>query len=327
MRKLTHKEYIDKCNEVHNSKYDYSLVEYKDTRSKITIICKEHGTFIQNAKNHKDGQGCPRCSAPNSNLTKEEFILKCNDDKYDYSLLEPFIKIKGLIRIIEIETGLIYQQYACHRLNAITPTRIERDSLMKKLSTIHNNKYDYVIDNEVLGATSKIKIINKETNDVFYYGADRHLLGMSPNKVTLNLFLLKSNKLHNNKYDYSLVKNINGNTDKVDIICREHGVFNQRISNHMNLGDGCPKCVGIGRWNTDYMIDEFRKIHLDTFDYSLSIFENIDKKVKIICKEHGIFEQNIHKHLKGQGCRYCSSYSKGEDFVKIHLEEMKVKYI
>jgi very-short-patch-repair endonuclease len=44
-------------------------------------------------------------------------------------------------------------------------------------------------------------------------------------------------------------------------------------------------------------------------------------------KEHGIFEQKIHKHLKGQGCSFCSSPSKGEDFIKSHLEEMKIKYI
>ena len=119
------------------------------------------------------------------------------------------------------------------------------------------------------------------------------------------------------KNDYNLV----------DIICNEHGVFNQRVSNHMNLGDGCPKCVGVGKWNTDFLIEEFKKVHLDTFDYSKVLFENTNKKVNIICKEHGEFKQNIHKHLNGQGCRYCVFKSKGEEIVKLHLEEINIKYI
>lgn len=327
MRKLTQDDYIIKCNEVHCNKYDYSLVEYQKISKKVKIICKEHGIFEQIAKGHKDGQGCPRCSIPNYNLSKIEFINKINDNIYEYSLLEDFIKVKGVIRIIEKSSGLIYQQYACHRLNGIKANRIESFSLIKKMNVIHNNKYEYLIDEETVFVTTKIKIRNKETDDIFLYRVDRHLQGMSPNKVTINSFIIKSSKLHKDRYDYSLVKNISGNGDKVDIICKEHGIFNQRVSNHMNLGDGCPKCVGVGKWNTDLLISEFKKVHLDNFDYSLVIFSNIDKKVKIVCKKHGEFEQNIHKHLKGQGCQFCSSLSKGEDFIKLHLEEMEIKYI
>jgi very-short-patch-repair endonuclease len=95
----------------------------------------------------------------------------------------------------------------------------------------------------------------------------------------------------------------------------------------MNLKDGCPICIGKGRWNTELLVSEFKKIHLDKFDYSLVEFNNISKKVKIVCKTHGEFEQNIHHHLKGQGCKLCKSNSKGEEYVKMHLEEMNIKYI
>lgn len=327
MKKLTHKEYVEKCNEVHGNRYDYTLVEYLGLSKKVKVVCREHGTFEQNSKNHKDGQGCPRCDAPNSNLSRDEFIKKVKDDYYDYSLLENFIKVKGLIRIINKTNNLIYQQYACHRLNGINAIKIETKSLIDKLRNIHNNKYEYIIDTQTVYSTTKIKIVNIETNDIFDYRVDRHLKGMVPNKVTLSLFKIRSSELHNNKYDYSLIKEIKGNSEKVNIICKKHGIFSQRVSNHMNLKDGCPKCVGVGKWNTELLIEEFKKIHLDNFDYSLVIFINIDEKINIICKEHGIFKQNIHKHLKGQGCRLCISSSKGEDFVKLHLEEMEVKYI
>lgn len=328
MRKLTQEDYIISCNEVHNNKYDYSLIEYNNIRSKIKIICKEHGIFEQNSKNHKDGQGCPRCKMPNYNLTRDEFIDRCDNNLYDYSLItSEIVKSDDRIFILKKDNGLVYKQLSDHHRSGISPTIIESNSLIKKLKEIHKDKFDYIIETETVYVTSKIKIINNETKDEFLYRVDRHLQGMSPNKVTLNLFLLRSYKLHGDKYDYSLVNDIKGNNDKVDIICNEHGVFNQRVSNHMNLGDGCPKCVGVGKWNTELLIEEFKKVHLDNFNYSKVAFENISNKVTIICKEHGEFKQNIHKHLKGQGCQYCSNNSKGEEFVKSHLEEMDIKYI
>ena len=38
-------EFINKANKVHNGKYDYSKVEYVNAKTKICIICPEHGEF------------------------------------------------------------------------------------------------------------------------------------------------------------------------------------------------------------------------------------------------------------------------------------------
>lgn len=62
-RKMTTEEYVKRCSEVHNNKYDYSLVEYSDIHKKVTIICPIHGSFKQIANSHLRGQGCPRCKA------------------------------------------------------------------------------------------------------------------------------------------------------------------------------------------------------------------------------------------------------------------------
>ena len=328
MKKLTKEEFINSCVERHGDFYDYSLVEYKNISTKVSIICKEHGIFIQNAKNHKDGQGCPKCYG-NRNLTKEEFISLCkNKNYYDYSLIkDKIIKIKGLVKVIDRSTGLIYQQFANHHLDGLKPTKMESKSLIDKLSIIHNNKFDYIIEKETYYSTDKIKIVNKLTGDIFEYRVDRHLQGMSPNKVTLNVFLYKSKERHNDRYDYSLVKKVNGNSDKVDIICNDHGIFRQSVSNHMNLGHGCPICIGKGKWSNDVLISEFNKVHFDLYDYSKINFEGIDIKVDIICKEHGMFSQNIHKHLKGQGCPECKQNSKGEEYIKNYLERNEIKYI
>ena len=59
--RLTTEEFIRRAREVHGDKYDYSKVEYTDSRTKICIICREHGEFWQRASAHLDGQGCPLC--------------------------------------------------------------------------------------------------------------------------------------------------------------------------------------------------------------------------------------------------------------------------
>ena len=326
MKRLTKDEFLSGCIDIHGDRYDYSLVEYNGVRSNIVIICKDHGEFLKNAKSHKDGQGCPKCSG-DFGLTSKEFINKYGRSYYDYSLLEKDFKIKSITRLINKENGLIYKQWADHHKRGINPTKIEAESLVNKLLKIHNSKYRYVIEKETYYSTDKIKMIDNLTEDIFYYRVDRHLSGMKPNKVTLNYFSLKSNEVHNNKYDYSLIDGFNSISDKVEIICKDHGIFKQRVSNHMNLGDGCPKCVGVGKWNTEYLISEFVKIHKDLFDYSKVIFENVEKKVEIICKEHGSFFQNIHKHLNGQGCALCKVNSKGEEYITMWLNELNINYI
>lgn len=59
--KLTTDLFIIKSNEVHDFKYDYSLVDYKDHYSKVNIICPVHNKFEQGAGSHMSGTGCPRC--------------------------------------------------------------------------------------------------------------------------------------------------------------------------------------------------------------------------------------------------------------------------
>ena len=55
------KEFIEKAKKVHNNKYDYSLVKYKNstTKIKIKIICPIHGIFMQPPITHyKSGCQC-----------------------------------------------------------------------------------------------------------------------------------------------------------------------------------------------------------------------------------------------------------------------------
>lgn len=80
---------IKRFKDVHGDRYDYSLVEYKNSKTKVKIICKEHGVFEQTPEKHCSKQGCPKCN--NKNVTTEEFVeksIKKHGKKYDYKLVD-----------------------------------------------------------------------------------------------------------------------------------------------------------------------------------------------------------------------------------------------
>ena len=55
VRVLTTNQFIAKANRVHGDKYDYSKVYYKNSRTKVVIICHAHGEFWQRPDQHLGG--------------------------------------------------------------------------------------------------------------------------------------------------------------------------------------------------------------------------------------------------------------------------------
>ena len=88
---------------------------------------------------------------------------------------------------------------------------------------------------------------------------------------------------------------------------------------------------------TEQFIEEARKVHGDKYDYSNSVYEGKDIKLKIICRKHGEFWQTPANHIRGkQGCPKCkyeklsfNQRSNKEEFIKKanKLHKGKYKYI
>lgn len=53
-------------------------------------------------------------------------------------------------------------------------------------------------------------------------------------------------------------------------------------------------------------VEKAKIIHGDRYDYSSVTDIDSKAKVKITCREHGIFEQTVYRHLQGRGCSRCS---------------------
>lgn len=71
------------------------------------------------------------------------------------------------------------------------------------------------------------------------------------------------------------------------------------------------------------VLQRFRQLHGDTYDYSKLEYVSSKKQIDIICRTHGLFSMLANNHLHGRGCRKCAMSTVGtnrtrstEDFVK-----------
>ena len=109
--RLTNEDIIERAKKVHGEKYDYSKMNYVNKRTKVTIICPEHGEFEINPYNHiVQKQGCPICGKEkarkregnfkNARKTKEQFesdLLRIFGKEYE--LVSDYINNKTKVEI------------------------------------------------------------------------------------------------------------------------------------------------------------------------------------------------------------------------------------
>jgi very-short-patch-repair endonuclease len=205
------------------------------------------------------------------------------------------------------------------------------EKIIKAIST-HGDRYDYSKLPEKFYVMDKVPIVCNE-HGVFYQTWDNHTnKKQNCPKCGGYGFSLKENidrvnKIHNNKYDYSLIKTNPSKNDKIKIICPEHGIIEKRWEDHLSNKTGCKKCAGFDL-SLSEKIDIANKTHDNKYDYSLlpNEFKTMSK-VNIICPEHGEFKQCWSNHIHGKdGCPSCKS-SKGENSIRIFLNEHKIYFI
>ena len=264
-KKLTQKEFIERARKVHGNKYDYSKVIYKNSSTKVCIVCPKHGEFWQIPNSHLQGIGCPKCGDLKKGEYKksntDNFINRAKEvhgNKYDYSK-SVYKGVHDKICIICPEHGEFWQEANNHLHGKGCPKckyekiaddrKYTTEQFILKAREVHGWKYDYSkVDYK--DSHTKVCIIcpihgefwQKPDNHLNKYGCDKCGDKTISEKQTLTTeeFIEKARKVHGDKYDYSKVEYIN-NKKPVCIICPKHGEFWQTPNNHLR-GNGCPTC-------------------------------------------------------------------------------------
>lgn len=314
MAKYTTDQIILQFKKRHGDKFDYSRVEYTHAQIKVKIICRIHGEFEQLVGMHRRGQGCAKCMHDGKRHTKEQVVkkfIKIHGSRYDYSLME-YINTDTKINIICHDHGLFEQSPDKHIAGNGCPKCIGRhktlEDVLLEFKNVHGEKYDYSQLNFIM-ITKKVKIICPE-HGVFLQTPQNHISGKGCGKCAgteklTQLEVINSFKnTHGERYDYSLVEYKNSKS-KIKIICTEHGIFEQDVFSHRKGAD-CPKCAGVSSYSQEEIIKLFKSVHGNKYDYSNVVYKGIFPKVNIICKKHGSFKQSAKKHKEGRGCPECA---------------------
>lgn len=153
--------FITKALKIHGDKYDYSTVNYINAKTKISIICKEHGEFYQTPSNHLSKFNCQKCSN-NFKSDTTTFINKAtniHNNKYDYSKVN-YINSNTHVIIICKEHGDFKQMpdfhinRKCGCPKCSFSYKNNTSSFIEKATKIHGNIYDY----------SLVEYVNNYTN-------------------------------------------------------------------------------------------------------------------------------------------------------------------
>lgn len=204
-----------------------------------------------------------------------------------------------------------------------------RDSFLIQAQSLYGDKYSFVIP-EDFRMGKEITVICKDHGQFLKKPACflkhpgcKGCLSQKKAELSFKSFLEKASVLHDGFYDYSVSKvSYQSVSSKIDIICPQHGIFNTKASIHLS-GSGCPNCIFQNYYhlNPKDFSEKAFKIHGTKYDYSSVEYSGSFKKVSIICKDHGLFEQTPASHFQGSGCPTCSAIIRSYSFVDRYLRD------
>tara|TARA_B110000285_G_scaffold139174_1_gene155748 strand:+ start:49 stop:1500 length:1452 start_codon:yes stop_codon:yes gene_type:complete len=248
---------------------------------------------------------------------------KKHGDKYDYSKSKYEHNLKEVI-IICPEHGKFKQLpkvhkrgggcQDCGRIKTANGRRSNTDKFIEDAKKIHGDKYNYSkVDYK--SAREPVTIICKK-HDEFSQTPNGHLskeagcrkCSTNTNAIkatkSTTQFIEDAKKIHGETYDYSKV-DYKSAREPVTIICKKHDEFSQTPNGHLSKKRGCRRC-GIKKiTNTKEFIEEAKKIHGETYDYSKVEYKISMEPVTLICKTHGDFQIRPNGHINKYGCFKC----------------------
>lgn len=168
-KRLSLEEWVERCNAIHNNRYDYSKTIYRNYRENVTIICPIHGEFIQKAASHAAGSGCQKCARervgrmhrgnkfaikkpmrPAADCIAE--LNKIHGGKYDYSKAR-FTSMTAFITVVcpvHGEFSIIYKNHLAGKgCPACRRRKLSDDDFMERVKAAHGDRYQYKLDEYV----------------------------------------------------------------------------------------------------------------------------------------------------------------------------------
>ena len=299
-RKKTKEEFIHDAREVWGNRYDYSLVDYVNSKTQVIIRCIKHdATFPQTPFAHviMKRQGCPICQEDTKEQVRrrraigtEKFIQRAKErfgNSFDYSEVE-YVNSDTPVKIICVKGG--------HGPFKITP--------YSHLKSIYGCKYCAIEHNSMGQRIGEVE------------------------------FLERAKQKFGSKFDYSQIT-YSDYTSPIKVICKEHGVFETTPFHHLKSHLGCcreclrQKVTEVNRsMTTEQFIEQAISIHGNKYDYSFAKYTSwfeISPEVHLKGKGCQLCEQEeiaMYEEGKIKAIRQRSEYRKRQAEKRIRSKEV-----
>jgi hypothetical protein len=342
--KISTEEFIRRSRINQGSKYDYSKAVYKDSLTKVIIICPKHGEFSQLPHNHMKGCGCTLCAGEATRRRQlklnEDFIKEANEvhnNKYSYEKTK-YTKAKDKVIITCPRCGDFYQNADSHLSGSGCPRcwvdkiKISEKEFRKRLNKKNKERN---LDYSFVSFTNNTKAaISCPKHGVFNICPDTYFRSnqICPKCLKEHKFLKswesfreRASIVHNNKYDYSFEDY--KSRGKIKIFCKVHGYFEVYPFNHLN-GQGCSFCTEeayLAKRRESYFA-RVNKKHKNEYSYLEEDYFNKDSIIRVICSKHGLFNMHAGYHASGTKCPSCNIKSRGEHNIGIYLTDKSIDF-
>lgn len=182
--KVTKEDFIEKARKRFGDIYDYSKVVYKNTYTKVEIVCRKHGSFWMTPITHYDGgSGCRSCFYERKILSFDDFVGRAKEKHgnfYDYSKVNITHTDKH-VKIICPKHGVFKQKPRVHLDGSgcvecyYERNRSTAEQFITNAKDIHGDRYDY---SKVVYTHNKAKVeIICPKHGSFYITPNSHLTG------------------------------------------------------------------------------------------------------------------------------------------------------
>ena len=237
-KRLTKEEFIEKAKQVHGDRYDYLKVNYVNWKTKVCIICPEHGEFWQIPNNHLNKKGCPKCADIQRNNFKrsnlESFIKKSKIVHNNFYIYDKSI-YKGCFDLIEIicpNHGIFWQTPSNHLKGEGCPFCRKSKGELKIESWLKNKNIIFISQKSFDNCRGKKRLLIfdfylPEYNICIEYDGEQHFKPFRFKNQIKSLELFKKLKINDeikNKYcknnNIKLIRISYKNFNKIDKILK-----------------------------------------------------------------------------------------------------------
>lgn len=303
-KKITTEEFKIRVRAIHPKHYNFDQVDYISAKTKVKVLCANHGVFYMTPDNLSQGKGCKLCGYENTirlqTRSFEDFEVsakKLYGDKYRYEK-ESYSRSQSKMRMFctihnhtfSVTPSAHLRGRECSKCGTIKSTSkimmSQQKSIIERYKVVHGNKYNYD-HSQYKTMRSKTDIVC-HNHGLFSITPHNHLNGQGcPKCSTFGYNKSKEGSLYVLTCDYITKVGIT-NRDVSKRVAEINRSFGRTFKEVFSVKDCGEKIAELEKNILEFLISRYEQ-PIELFQGSTECFHdvNLSELINIIEREYG----------------------------------------